>query len=265
MDTVRPQNLARLDEVVALIVASEGETGVLRRVGDGTLAQAVEKLSPEAMEIARSERALEPAFRWESLAGDLVPKVVEHEVFRRNKAEEFTRASLRRILSLDDRLAISRLATLKSSEREPLLELPDGELKRIARALDEADLASLSRYMTALERNAGQRLLQAVALTPSKMMLIGSPTVRDAIIASRDQAAAVGMMLRADGIFDVGVFFEDLAKVRGGAVSPWVLWARYPNMLTAVLVGGLILLLVLWRLLFGRRRSRIVVEGSRHG
>ena len=37
LDTLRPADLPRLDEVVALVLASEGEAGVHRRLDDGTL------------------------------------------------------------------------------------------------------------------------------------------------------------------------------------------------------------------------------------
>ena len=37
LDTIRPSDLPRLDEVVALVLASEGEAGVTKRLADGTL------------------------------------------------------------------------------------------------------------------------------------------------------------------------------------------------------------------------------------
>lgn len=262
IDNVKPQNLARLDEIVALVLASESEAALIKRLEDGTLAEAVERMPAAALAIARDQRSLEIAFKWTALAGDSIDKLVEYELHRRNRPDELDRASLTRILALDDRLATGRLAGLKSSERLPLLELKDAELRRLARALAEPELASLSRYMTVLDRNAGQRLLQAVALTPAKMFLVSKAGVRDAILGSRDQSAAVGMMLRADSLFDVGVFIEDAMLVQQGQVSPWLLWARYPGILTVLAGLGLIVLLLLWRILF-RRGPRIVVEAPR--
>lgn len=254
IDTVKPQNLARLDEVVALILAGEGESAILKRLDDGTLHEAVERLPAPAFEIAREMRSLPQAFAWTTLAGDQLPRVVELELFRRNPPEQFTKASLQRILGLDDRVAVARLAGLPGAVRDPLLEVADPDLKRLARGLDEAELTSLSSYLTGLERNASQRLLSAVAHAPARMRTVAAPTVRNAILASRDQAAAVDIMLRADGIFDFVDFAQDVTLVREGRVNPWVLWARYPIALS--LGGGLamLVLLILWRLLFGRRR-----------
>ncbi len=70
LDTVRPADLARLDEVTALVLASEGEAGILKRLADGTLTLAVSNLPPAALDIAREARSLETALRWSAVAGD---------------------------------------------------------------------------------------------------------------------------------------------------------------------------------------------------
>jgi hypothetical protein len=254
IDTVKPQNLARLDEVVGLVLAAEGEGAILKRLDDGTLHEAVERLPQPAFEIARETRSLSQAFAWTALAGDQLPRVTELELFRRNRPEQFTKVSLQRILALDDGVAIARLASLPGTVREPLLEVGDPDLKRLARTLDETELTSLSSYLTRLERNASQRLLSAVAHAPVRMRTIAAPTVRNAILASRDQAAAVDIMLRADGIFDFVDFAQDMTSVKEGRVNPWILWARYPVALSLSSVLTLIVLLVLWRVIFGRRR-----------
>ena len=255
LDTVKPANLSRLDETVALVLASEGEAGVLKRLGDGTLREAVERLPAAAFDIARDARSLEIAFQWQNIAGDSLPKVIENEIHRRNPPSEFTKAGLARILTLQDRVAISRLSGLKATVRTPLLELDDENLRRLARALPETELESLSGYMTGLERSAANRLLSAVAQSPAKMQILAGSGVRTAILQSQDQAAAIGMMLRSDAIFEPGDFATDLSLVRGGKVSPWLLWSRYPGALSVMGFLGFFILLVLMRLMFGRRRA----------
>lgn len=260
IDTVHPQNLGRLDETVGLVLAAEGEPAILARLENGSLHQAVERMPQQAFEIARDLRSLEAAFRWMALAGDQLPRVVEHEIHRRNPPEEFNKAALQRLLRLDDRLAITRLAALKLSVREPLLELEDAGLKRLARAVGEAELASLSGYLTGLERGARQRLLSAVTEVPARLTLVSASGVREAIFASRDHAAALAIMLRSDSVFEVFAFLEDFRLVRDGKVSPRILWIRYPVALG--LFGGLALLIfmLLWRGLFGRRRPAVIVQ-----
>ncbi len=87
------------------------------------------------------------------------------------------------------------------------------------------------------------------------MQAIASDHVRGAILGSRDQSAAVGMMLRSDTLFDPIEFGGDVALVREGRVSPWLLWARYPVALSLIGIFSLLILAVFWRLVFGRRRA----------
>jgi hypothetical protein len=260
LDTVTPAKLPRLDEVVALVLAGEGEPALTKRLNDGTLHRAVETMPPEALAIARDTRSLEAAFKWWALAGDKLAKVVEHEIHRRGPPEEMSKLALDQLLALDDRVAIGRLAALTRSEREPLFELQPSDLNRLARAMPETDLRALSRYISVLDKPAAQRLLAAVGLAPSKMAAFSAPGVRDAILASRDQVAAVAVIARSDGIFDFPVFFDDIRSVRDGRVNPLLLWARYPIALSVFAGALLILLLLVWRLLFRRRTHVIVAE-----
>jgi hypothetical protein len=254
IESVHPQNLGRLDELVALQLAEGGETRLLARVADGSLAEAVGGWPAGVLEIARDRRSLEAGFKWRALAGDaLIPKVIEYEVHRRSNPDELTRTALKRILGLDDRVAIARLVALRPHALEPLLELKDDELKRLARSLGEGELASLAGYLTTLEPPAGKRLLAAIAEAPARMQSLASARVREAILASRDQSAALGMMLRSTDLFNVNTFVGDIERVHSGAVAPELLIARYPWTLGGVAVAGLAVLMLLWRAVVGRR------------
>jgi hypothetical protein len=253
LDQIRPADLARLDEVVALVLAGEGEAGVLRRLGDGTLHTAVSTLPPAAMEIAREARSLETAFKWSAVAGASLPKVVELEIHRRAAPDSFTKAGLQRLLALDDRLATVRLAALPPATRDTLFELDSPALVRLARALDEPQLESLARYLTALEREQAQRVLSVVSQAPARMADIASPRVREAIIASRDQAAALSMMLQAASALDPSVPLAHARLVLDGRVSPVLLWEKHTSALVTAALLALMLLLTLRRLLFPPR------------
>jgi nitrogen regulatory protein PII-like uncharacterized protein len=259
LDTIRPSDLPRLDEVVALVLASEGEAGVTKRLGDGTLNGAVTALPPAALDIAREARSLETALTWSAVAGNSLPKVVEYEIHRRTTPDTFTKAGLQRLLALEDRLAITRLAALRPTARESLFELDSGALVRLARNLDEAQLDSLSRYLTGLEKGPAQRVLSAVAQAPARMAELASPRVRDAIIASRDQSAAVAMMLQVASVPDPGAVIAHTRLVLDGRISPILLWEKHGLVLAVAAALALMLLLILKRLLFGMR-PRVVVQ-----
>jgi hypothetical protein len=263
LDTVRPADLARLDEVTALVLASEGEAGIVTRLGDGTLNLAVSALPPAAIDIARESRSLEAALRWSAVAGDSLPKVVEHEIHRRSGPETFTKASLERLLGLKDRLAVMRLAALQPTARDALFELEGAALVKLARGLDEPQLASLARYLTGLEKASAQRVLSVVAQSPARMADLAGERVREAIIASPDQAAALAMMLQAGSpLPDPSALMVHARLALDGRISPVLLWEKHGTALVAAALVGLMLLLMLKRLLFGTR-PRIVVQQVR--
>jgi hypothetical protein len=261
LDVQKPENLGRLDEVVALVLANEGEAGVLKRLADGTLHQGVNTIPSVAIDIMRDTRSLEAALKWSSLAGSALPKVVEFELHKRASPDNFSNASLARLLGLRDRVAITRFAGIKRSARDVLFDLDDGELKSLGRGIAEADLETLASYLTGLERPASQRILHAVAASPAKMLALGPERVRNAILTSRDQSAAVTMMLRATSNLDPGSVVEDFEYVWKGRVNPLLLWEKHPEAVGMLLLAIVFFLLLLRRLLFGGRRRGPVSVG----
>lgn len=254
LDAVSPARLGRLDETVALVLAGEGEAAIIRRLGDGTLAEAVERLPAPAFEIARDLRSLDLGLKWAALAGPLLPKVIENELHRKDAPDAFSKAGLARLLGLDDRLAVARLASVGRSARAALLELPDADLKRLARAMGESELKGLAGYLGGLESGARKLLLQRVAEVPARMQAIAPDYVRAAILASRDQTAAVRLMLRGEGPVDVLDLLADARLAGDGRIDPRLIWARHPVAVSLAGGGGALLLMLLWRMLFGRRR-----------
>lgn len=252
VDTVRPDQLARLDEVMALALASGGEPAVLRRLNDGTLNEAVRFLPESAMTIARDTRSVDAALGWNTLAGDRLPAVIEYGIYRRAEPDGFTRATLTQLLALNDSLAITRLAALQPEARGRLLGLPAADLKRLARGFSETELDTLSRYLVGLDPEPRDRVLKAVAATPAKMQRLTSFRVRDGLIASSNQARAVDMMLR-EGSGGPAAIFGDAEAVWEGQVSPILLWEKHPVPVVGLGLAIVILLLMVRRLFRPRR------------
>jgi hypothetical protein len=259
LDQLKGDDLPQLDEIIGLILASEGETGVLKRLEDGTLHQAVTALPGEALEIARASRSLEVALQWWAIAGDSLPKVVSFEVYRRAEPRAFTKAGLQRLFALQDRVTITRLAALQPSARDILFELDLAELKGLARSLEESELDSLARYLTALSTAPAQRLLRVVVQSPQRMPELAKPGVRDAIIASSDQMAAVGMMLRNNALPNPGLVLEHVQLVLDGRIAPRLLWEKHAFVLGMAGLLALVVAALLWRLLVGPR-PRVVLQ-----
>ena len=154
---------------------------------------------------------------------------------------------------------MTRLAALEPAARESLFELEGSALVKLARNLDEVQLGSLSRYLTGLEKGSAQRVLSVIAQAPGRMADLSSPRVREAIISSRDQAAAVNMMLQVSSLPDPGAVMSHVRLVIDGRVSPLLLWEKDGTVLAAAALLGLILLLILKRLMFGTR-PRVIVQ-----
>ncbi len=256
VDSTRPNNLARLDETVDIVLAEEAEAGVLRRIADGTLHRIVNGLPPAGLQIARDTRSVDTALSWAGIAGDALPKVVEFELHRRARPEQFTVASLTRILALDDRIAVARLASLPPAARDALFELDGSHLKALARVFGDRELETLASYLTGLAREPRESILKAAAKTPTRMQVLASQRVRDAIIGSADQAAAVAMMLRAEAGLDAGKVREDVQAVLDGRIKPILLWDRHPMAVSVAGILALLLLLLMLRLVSGVRRPR---------
>lgn len=252
LDSLNPSLMPRLDEVVALTLAAEAEPGLLRRLDDGTLSTAVNTLPAPAMDIARETRSIDAGLKWSALAGNDLPKVVELSLYRRTTPDQLSRPTLQRLLALGDQLAIVRLASVDRSARDTLFELNDSDLKNLARSLTEDELSSLSRYLTGLQQGPREQVLRAVAANPATIHALSSERVRKAIVASSDQSAAVGMMLRSGGSLDTAAIAHDLRLVTEGRISPLLIWEKHPAVIIGLLFLGLIVLLLLRRLIFAR-------------
>jgi hypothetical protein len=255
LDGVKPDELARVDQIVAVVLSAESEEGVLRRLEDGSMRRAIERLPDAGIEIARVKGSLVEAVDWLEVSGTSLPKVLELEIWKKNKAQDFTKASLARLIGLDDRLAITRIAGLGKDVRDALFELPDNDLKSLGRRLDTVELDGLSRYLTGLKKTAGERVLRAVARDPAKMQLLARAPVRDAILRSSDQDAAVDIMVRNDGPADLIAIQHDFRLLYDGKVSAWLIWEKHTWPVAVIGIIALVFLRIIWRLFTPRRRK----------
>ncbi len=256
LDGVKPEALPRLDEVVSILMTSEGETSILKRLQDGSLNSAVHLMPQQGMEIARDLKSIQAGLDWTVLAGDQLPKVVDYELHRRINPKDLTRTSLDRILALNDRSAILKIASIPPDARDTLFTLGAGDLDNLLRSLSEDELKALAGYLAGLRPAPREKVLRAVAAEPAKMQILESRRVRERIIASPDQSAAVDMMLAPPAGLSTKAFADDAALVWEGRVAPLLLWDKHPQAVS--LVGFLALILLFWlaRLFRPRRSSK---------
>jgi hypothetical protein len=254
LESIKPTALPRLDEVTSLVLSGEGEAGILKRLGNGTLGSAINDLPEPGMVIARETRSIDTALAWSAIAGDELASVVEHAIHQRTTPDTFSKAGLQRVLDLKDPIAIPKLASIDREARDVLFELGGDKLKGLVRALNGPELTTLASYITGLQPDPRARVLEVVAEAPAKIQLLSSARVRDAIVASADQLAAVDMMLRPGGATTQATA-GDFMAVWQGKIQPVLLWEKHPVPIGAALLLGVFILLWLRRLLMpsGRR------------
>lgn len=258
------EQLDRLGRIVDVVVASEGEDRVFERVKDGSLNRALLNLPEPGIEIAAELKSLEAALAWNELAGEDLPRVARLGLYRSVKADEITPEALDKLLALEDRGAILRIAKLDPVARDAILSLPQAQLAEFGRRLTEPELTAFADYRRKLEPSAARRLLRAVAENPGVMTDLTGPGLPEAVLNSRDQLAALEMLIRTgEAWLSYGRIIRDAQLVFDGAVNPRVFLDRY---WPSLLVGGFVLLmLLLWlrRLIFGRAPTVIIREDGR--
>ncbi len=255
--------LARLGEIVELIVRQEGEPAVFERLEGGSLKTALDTLTLDGVEIARQARSLDTAIAWSELAGSRIDEVLRFDVYSRIRPEQISQTELNRLLSVDDSTAVYRLAALPSKARERLLSLPPAQVRGLATRLDEEELAALARYETELSARSARALLDAVSANPGRMAVLARPGLQDAVLASADQDAAIDMLLNPGGYFSLFGMVNDFGKVRAGGVEPRVFVEAYSWTLAVAALTLLIFIILVARLIRGRRMTIILKD--QHG
>jgi hypothetical protein len=252
----RLEQMSKLGQIVNILYGSEGEGRVLERVADGSLNKALLDLTDPGLVIAEDQKSIDKALRWTAVAGRDLPRVVDLGLYRWLSPDGLTPQNLQKILSLNDKIAVARIANLDPQARDLILNLPADQMRDFARRLNDKQLGAFAEYERRLDPNAARRLLRAVSEEPAIMLELSGEGLQQAIFNSRDQLAALNMAIHDDaGLLSYGRIIKDAELVRDGVVGYRVFWERY---WLSVLVAGFVLLLILsWlrRLLFGVRRA----------
>src|SRR5581483_8072649 len=107
--------------------------------------------------------------------------------------DELTKEQLQKLLALDDRVAIGRLANLDASAREQLLTLSTQQVREIASRLTVSELQAFSNYQRQLTPAAARRVTEAIGENPAVIRVLARQSVQNGVLNSRDQIAALDM------------------------------------------------------------------------
>ena len=258
LKNARLDQVGKLGQIVEILHGSEGENRIFERAADGSLTRALLDLNDAGLAIAAERKSLADGLRWTAVAGQDLPRVVDTGIYRWLSPDGLSHETLGKLLAFDDRIALGRIAKLTPEQRELILSLPGGQMRDFARKLSDPQLAAFADYQRRLEPAAARALMRAVIETPSVMQELSGEGLQRAIYNSRDQLAALNMVIHADAtLLSYGRIVKDAELVRNGDVGYRVFWERYwPSL---ALAGFLVLLLLSWlrRLLFGWSRSAV--------
>ncbi len=254
--------LSKLGQIVEILYGSEGESRIFERAADGSLNKALLDLDDAGLAIAAERKSVADGLRWTAVAGQDLPRVVDTGIYRWLSPDGLSHETLEKLLAVNDKIALGRIGNLTPEQRDFVLSLPGGQMRDFARRMSDRELAAFAEYERRLEPVAAKALLRAVTETPGVMQELSSEGLQRAIFSSRDQSAALNMVIHSEAsLFSYGRIVKDAELVRNGEVGYRVFWERYwPSI---ALAGFLALMLLSWlrRLLFGR--PQVIVKERR--
>lgn len=260
LKNLRVDQLAKLGQIASVVIASEGEDGVFRRAEDGALSRALSDLDANGLQIMNDRQSLAIALRWLDLAGRSLDKVVTAGLHKAIAPDDISAEQVRKLIQVEDRQALARLVRLDRISREALLTLPLDQVRDLARRLQPQELDALAEYQRRLPQAPARLMLRAVADDPRVMGPLAESGVRQAILDSKDQGAAV-TMLASQEFLNPTRFGRDFDLVTEGRVHYWVFWRAYWVVLASGAFIALLLFLWLKRLLFGRSPRMLRARG----
>ncbi len=269
LDFTEVDQLAKLSELVALV--EEYEPDRLEELINTGRFEFMQTLPEEALEIYRSAGESETLVGWAELAGDLILKVVEYNLYLVSDVADFVdRDALETVLSLEDETAIRNSMTLEAEDQDALLALTVETARSLLLGdLNSSQLSHLAAtYLTALAPQDAELLAEFVLNNPALFSLLESDLVREALLQSQNLQAALSFL--ADGTGSETGFgralqvLEDLNPVLSGDVSWLLFWQKNGTALSSprnlvILLGGLLLLYLVLRIAWGRRRTEVNV------
>jgi hypothetical protein len=258
----RLDQIGKLGQIVEILKTSESEDAVFESAKDGSLATMLQDLNDAGLAIAVDRKSIKEALQWIGIAGPDLPRIVDTGIYHWLPPEGLTHETLEKLLALNDRIALDRIASLTAEERAYILSLPGSEMRDLARRLNDRQLAAFADYERKLEPNAARLLARTVGETPGIMQELTGEGLQNAILTSRDQVAALNMVIHNDAsLFSYGRIVKDAELVQKGEVGYRVFWERYwPSL---ALAAFLVLLLLSWLRRQFFRLSRVVTAGRR--
>ena len=267
LDNTPVEMVVTLAELVASAEEKLGTEGLVNLIDTGQF-ERILSLPVEALEIFRVTGDAEVVIAWADLAGELIVKVFELELYRVASTSDFRdRADLEAVIAMEDAELIQKLMLLDRKERDTLLGLSTAHIKQVLEVLSEEELSRLAReYLAELEPQERNIVVDRILTVPEIFPELRVDAVRRALLESEDFEATLNYIIqRTKSVPWIGEVVQMSAAI-GPVLSedlPWALFWRYDvaalgNVLLALM--GLIALIIVWRRVSLRRRQDVNVN-----
>ncbi len=255
------------------IIESEFGTKKLEELTENGDFERLFHLHEEALEMLRNGIEPEVVIDWADLSGDLLPGVIETELYRVASPSDFKdRADLDRILELEDAELIGKVMRLPKDVREAVLELPAEQIVEVLYSLSPEELSLLAGdYLHVLEPRERNILVDRILRKPGLFSELGIGVVRRALLGGQNFEQRFNYVsqktLQRSGIGSVVDMFAAIGPALSGVIPLGLFWHYDGRALLNVLyvLAAILALYIVWRRVFPRAPSRCKRDHSNAG
>jgi len=244
-----PEELAKLVNLVGATLPVLGRDGLIEAVDSGLFAQAFAQ--PEAsFQIVSDSGSLQDAIDWSNAAGNLLDQVVATEIYKHQPAGALDKALLEKLLAVNDKAAIQKLALLKPEALQALLAVSTSNLAALANQVEAADLEALAAFLPTLNQSQVNQLVARVISEPSTISHLQDPALRD-YLANNDTNLEAALPFLLSPKAGMAPLLDAGQVLLGQAGWRLFLFKYGVGQSALVTVGAILLALIVLRIVLG--------------
>jgi len=238
-----------------------GDEGTLASLGDGSLLE-LTQLPSSSLQMLTDTGSTQTVLNWSNIAGTNFDKVVASELYKHKQATDFSAEGLDRLL-LTNTQSIAKLSMLDKTSMDTIVtQVSVGNLNTLTEKHDVSALKALADYYPNLDLDGRNALVNVWAQRPELAEKYMGGQAQQGIIQAKNQAAAINFIASDTSLLSL---YRDIPALISGDIPFSLFLAKYQlrNILIYALISiaaVILLLAILSRLIFGRRRKVIIKE-----
>ncbi len=261
LDNTSKGDFYKLSDLVTLILKNVGKDELIGSIRNGSFDD-VMSLPEISFQIIETTKSLNVLLAWSKLAGNLIAKVAEYEIYKQKTPEDFDKRLLEKLIDVNDKNAISKLTLLDKTSMEAMLTLTTENLKTISanRGLD--DLKCISWYIPQTDQNCKTVIISHSLSNPSVLKRLCDESVKEQIMIASDKCELINFLSSPN---DYKSLLKDGIKIITGGIPLGIFFHKY-NVSQVIIMVIILLIIVfsvaLFALKFIRRQPQIIINVS---